>query len=62
MLCGFVESLSRFARDEKASTAIEYGLIAACIALAITASLSSVADGIRTGVYEPVAAAIGSVF
>lgn len=62
MLCGFVESLSRFTRDEQASTAIEYGLIAACIALAITASLSSVADGIRTGVYEPVAAALSSVF
>lgn len=55
------KALQRFSEDDQGSTAIEYGLIAACIALAITASLSSVADGIRTGVYEPIAAALASV-
>lgn len=55
------KGLKRFAHDERASTAIEYGLIIAGLALAITVSLSSIADGIRTGVYEPVAAALSSV-
>lgn len=55
------KGLKCFAQDEQASTAIEYGLIIACIALAITASLSSIGDGIYTGVYEPVAAALSSV-
>jgi pilus assembly protein Flp/PilA len=36
--------ISRFARDEQGATAIEYGLIAALIALAIVTSLTLYTD------------------
>jgi pilus assembly protein Flp/PilA len=38
--------VTRFANDESGATAIEYGLIAALIAVAIIGALSSVAGGL----------------
>lgn len=38
--------IKRFLKDEEASTAIEYGLIAALIALAIVASLGNTGNSV----------------
>jgi pilus assembly protein Flp/PilA len=38
----------RFLRDETAATAIEYGLIAACIALAIITSVKGVSNNLKS--------------
>ena len=40
--------VTRFANDESGATAIEYGLIAALIAVAIITALQSVAGGLGT--------------
>lgn len=40
--------INRFVRDEEGATAIEYGLIAALIAVAIIAALRGVATSIST--------------
>ena len=40
--------LSRFARDEAGATAIEYGLIATFIGLAIVAAMTSLGSGLST--------------
>jgi pilus assembly protein Flp/PilA len=40
--------LRRFLRDESGATAIEYGLIAACIALAIIASVKGVSNNLKS--------------
>ena len=40
--------VTRFANDESGATAIEYGLIAALIAVAIITGLTSVATGLTT--------------
>jgi pilus assembly protein Flp/PilA len=45
--------ISRFARDESGATAIEYGLIAAGIAVAIITVLGSVSDKLKL-VFEKV--------
>jgi pilus assembly protein Flp/PilA len=37
-----MKTLSRFVKDESGATAIEYGLIAACISVAIIAIVQSV--------------------
>jgi pilus assembly protein Flp/PilA len=39
--------LSRFAADESGATAIEYGLIAALIAVAIIAALNSLSSNLK---------------
>jgi pilus assembly protein Flp/PilA len=39
---------SRFLKDESGATAIEYGLIAAIISVAIIGSLTSVKDSLKT--------------
>ena len=39
-----MQFLLRFIRDEKAATAVEYGLIVALIVLAMFAALGNVAD------------------
>ena len=39
--------IKKFARDNKAATAIEYGLIAALIAVAGITAMSAVGDGIQ---------------
>jgi pilus assembly protein Flp/PilA len=40
--------LVRFARDDSGATAIEYGLIAAMIAVAISATVKSVGANLKT--------------
>jgi pilus assembly protein Flp/PilA len=40
--------LQRFLRDESGATAIEYGLIAACIALAIIAAVKGVSNNLKS--------------
>ncbi len=42
------ESLGRFLRDASGATAIEYGLIAAGISVAIIAVLSQIGSGLQT--------------
>jgi pilus assembly protein Flp/PilA len=39
--------ISRFVKDESGATAIEYGLIAALIAVAIIATVTSVGTGLQ---------------
>ena len=42
-----VQSIQKFVRDEEGVTAIEYGLIAALIAVVIIASVAAVGDGLK---------------
>ena len=49
---------ARFINDESGATAIEYGLIAAFIALALTASLPSIRKNL-TGVFDSVDSELG---
>ena len=48
-----------FTDDEDGATAIEYGLIAALIAVALIGAISSISDGL-TGMYENVKSGIDS--
>lgn len=41
-------AMLRFAKDKSGATAIEYGLIAALVAVAIIAALKSVGTGLNT--------------
>ncbi len=49
--------LKRFVRDERGATAIEYGLIAALISVAIIAVLSALGDSL-TGTFKRIAACL----
>jgi pilus assembly protein Flp/PilA len=40
--------ISRFAKDESGATAIEYGLIAALVAVAIVGALTTLGSGLTT--------------
>lgn len=40
--------ISRFAQDESGATAIEYGLIAALIAVALVAAMGFLSDGLSS--------------
>lgn len=51
--------MSRFAKDESGATAIEYGLIAALISVAIIGALNSLGDALST-TFESVATAMGN--
>ena len=42
------EILGRFLRDESGATAIEYGLIAAIVAVGIIVGLGNMRDGLNT--------------
>jgi pilus assembly protein Flp/PilA len=53
-----VELLARFLREEDGVTAIEYGLIAALIAVVIIAAVTAVGGGLST-VFTGVATALG---
>lgn len=44
----FIQQASRFVRDEGGVTAIEYGLIAALIAIGIIAALTTVGKDLKT--------------
>ena len=50
--------VSRFLNDESGATAIEYGLIAAGISIAIIGALSSVGGSLNT-TFSSVASALG---
>ena len=50
--------LKRLRRDERGATAIEYGLLAAMIAIAMLAAISRLGFTL-TGVFERIAAALG---
>ena len=50
--------ISKFVSDESGATAIEYGLIAALIAVVIIGAVTLLGENI-TGAFEEVAAAIG---
>jgi pilus assembly protein Flp/PilA len=43
-----MSTITRFVRDEKGATAIEYGLIAAGISVAIIAVVQSLGSGLNT--------------
>jgi pilus assembly protein Flp/PilA len=43
-----MSGLRRFLSDESGATAIEYGLIAACIALAIITAVKGVSNNLKT--------------
>jgi pilus assembly protein Flp/PilA len=49
---------SKFLLDESGATAIEYGLIAGGIALAIIAAIQSLSDTVNSVLFEIVAAAV----
>lgn len=48
----------RFAADDTGATAVEYGLMAALIALTIFGALSSVGQGIKTTLYGQIVTAL----
>jgi pilus assembly protein Flp/PilA len=50
--------LRRFAADEDGATAVEYGLMAALIALTIFAAISSVGQGIKDTLYGQIVTAL----
>jgi pilus assembly protein Flp/PilA len=50
--------LKRLRRDERGATAIEYGLLAAMIAIAMLAAISRLGFTLA-GVFERIAAALG---
>ena len=52
------DTVVRFAQDEEGVTAIEYGLIAALIAVVIIGAVTSVGTGLRD-VFNDIAAALG---
>ncbi|MDP3898032.1 MAG: Flp family type IVb pilin [Mesorhizobium sp.] len=43
----------RFLRDERGATAIEYGLIVACLSLAIVASIQMVGNSLEDMMINP---------
>jgi pilus assembly protein Flp/PilA len=53
-----MSALKRFLKNEDGATAIEYGLIAALIGVAIIAAVSSVGDGLN-GTFTKVAGKLG---
>ncbi|WP_447778590.1 Flp family type IVb pilin [Variovorax boronicumulans] len=52
-----LSSITRFLRDEEGATAIEYGIIAGVISIAIVAVLPGIADQLK-GVFGQIAAAL----
>jgi pilus assembly protein Flp/PilA len=50
--------LARFAADEGGATAIEYGLIAAGVAVAISATVFSFGSTLKTTFYDKIAVAL----
>ncbi len=50
---------SQFLLDETGTTAIEYGLVASGIALAILASIQALSGAVKTMLFDTIAAALG---
>ncbi|MBN3836867.1 Flp family type IVb pilin [Burkholderia sp. Ac-20344] len=55
----FIQQAARFVRDEDGVTAIEYGLIAALIAVGIILALSTIGKDLKT-VFSTIAADLDS--
>lgn len=55
----FIQQAGRFVRDEDSVTAIEYGLIAALIAVGIILALSTIGKDLKT-VFSTIAADLDS--
>lgn len=53
----FMQAVNRFIRDEEGVTAIEYGLLAALIAVALIATIVLVRNGLQ-GTFNDVATAL----
>jgi pilus assembly protein Flp/PilA len=51
-------TLRRFDTDETGATAVEYGLLAALIALTIFGAISSVGQGIKNTLYGQIVSAL----
>lgn len=51
-------AILKFWRDEEGATAIEYGLIAALIAVAAIAGMTSIGEGLQ-GIFKTVAGKLG---
>jgi pilus assembly protein Flp/PilA len=51
--------LMRYSDDDSGATAIEYGLIAAGIAMAVAASIFAFGDAVKTLLYDSLPAALG---
>jgi len=51
---------SRFLRDESGATAIEYGLMAAGIALAILAAVNALGSGVKTMLFDKILDGVSS--
>lgn len=51
------QSLLRFARDQRAATAIEYALIASGVAVAIAAAVMNVGTGVK-GLFTSVSSSL----
>jgi pilus assembly protein Flp/PilA len=49
-----LDILRRLARNERGATAIEYGLLAALIAMVILAGVGAMGNAVSTVLYEPV--------
>jgi pilus assembly protein Flp/PilA len=54
-----MKTFARFMKDESGATAIEYGLIAACISVAIIAVVQGVGSSLNT-TFTSVKTALGS--
>ena len=54
-------SLGRFLADREGATAIEYGLMAALISVAIVGTIATIGQGIRTTFYDAIANALASM-
>lgn len=57
-MSNIVKSFQALRRDEKGATAIEYGLIAALVAVVIIGGLTALGGGL-TGLFETVGGALG---
>jgi pilus assembly protein Flp/PilA len=56
-IAGVVTTASRFMRDERGATAIEYAIIASGIAVAIVASVTSLGSSVK-GMFTSVSTAL----
>jgi pilus assembly protein Flp/PilA len=57
MLAGTFTTVSRFLRDERGATAIEYAIVASGIAVAIAASVTTLGTGVK-GMFTNVSTAL----
>jgi pilus assembly protein Flp/PilA len=56
-IAGIVTTVSRFVRDERGATAVEYAIVASGIAVAIAATVTSLGSGVK-GLFTNVSTAL----